>query len=412
MTSRPVIDDPTQRPSGQDGAWEDASAPGDDLLDAALADMDAAEVQALRWLVRREDGLDATAEAEFQAWLQADAAHQAAFDDMAGTWQEFDDIPADGVAQLRAGIASAGSARSTEPMEVAPPPPVPQALQPRKPARHAGTSPRGWFRSLTGGQWAPQALAACLAFATLGGGWFAWDHWQQQPVFSQHYATARGQQIEARLPDGSTLRLDTASQADVTLYRQRREVRMPEGQVMFTVLGDKARPFDVLAGTMRITVVGTRFSVRYTPSLGNDQVQVAVEEGHVRVARADAVKRSGDAPAAVQMSDAIDLEAGQTVATDAEGKLGPVGQVAAESIAAWRGNRVNFDNTPLSVAVAELERYGSTGLLVRDPAVAALRVTGSVDLKRIGDFTRSLPEVLPVRLAPREGAVEVVARRP
>lgn len=417
MTSRPVIDDTTQRPSGKEEAWDGASASGDDgMLDAALADLNAAEVQALRWLVRREDGLDASAEAEFQAWRQADAAHRAAFDDMAGTWRAFDDIPADGVAQLRAGVATArpaapaGSTLSTEPVSVVPPSPAPQTHRQHKPTRLAG--PGGWLRSLIGGQWLPQALAACVAFATLGGGWFAWDHWQQQPVFSQHYATARGQQIEARLPDGSTLRLDTASQADVTLYRQRREVRLPEGQVMFTVQGDKTWPFDVLAGAMRITVVGTRFSVRYTPSMGNDQVQVAVEEGHVRVARADALKRSDGLPAASQMSDTIDLEAGQTVAADAEGRLGPVGRVATESIAAWRGNRVNFDDTPLSLAVAELERYASTGLLVRDPAVAALRVTGSVDLRRAGDFTRSLPEVLPVRLVPREGAVEVVARRP
>jgi len=49
---------------------------------------------------------------------------------------------------------------------------------------------------------------------------------------------------------------------------------------------------------------------------------------------------------------------------------------------------------------------------VRDPAVAALRVTGSVDLRRVGDFTRSLPQVLPVRLEPREGSVEVMLRRP
>ncbi|MGJ7530689.1 FecR family protein [Variovorax sp. GB1P17] len=403
MTSRPVTDDHAQHQPDRDGVREDAHASGD-ALDASLAELNATEAEALRWLVRRADGLDAAAEADFQAWLHADPAHQTAFDDMAGVWQGIDSIPADGVAQLKAAVASA---RSDEQMGV-PPGPAPQAHWQPRPTRHS--SPRRWLPGIT--QWAPKALAACVAFALLGGGWFAWDHGQHQPVFSQHYATARGQQVEARLPDGSTLRLDTASQADVTLYRQRREVRLPEGQIMFTVQGDKARPFDVLAGAMRITVVGTRFSVRYTPSLGSDQVQVAVEEGHVRVARADAVKGRGGSLLAAPVGDAIDLEAGQTVAADGEGRLGPVGQVAAEGIAPWRGNRVNFDNTPLTMAVAELERYGSTGLLVRDPAVAALRVTGSVDVRRVGDFVRSLPQVLPVQLEPREGAVEVESRRP
>lgn len=391
MSSRPVTDDHALRPPEQGGVREDERASGD-ALEAELAELSAAETQALRWLVRREDGLDAAAEAGFQAWLRADPAHLAAFADMAGAWQGVDEIPADGVARLRAGV----------PLLEAPAPSVvlPPAQRPARQAERAGRA--GWF------SWAPGALAAGVVVAVLGGGGLGWAHWQRQPVFSQHYASARGQQLETRLPDGSMLRLDTASQAEVTLYRQRREVRLPEGQVMFTVQGDKARPFDVLAGRMRITVVGTRFSVRYTPSLGSQQVQVAVEEGHVRVARADAAPQENGMPGA----DAVELTAGQTVAADAEGRLGPVGRVAAENIAPWRGQRVNFDNTPLAVAVAELERYGNTGLRVRDPAVAALRVTGSVDLRRIGDFARSLPHVLPVRLVPREGLDEVVATRP
>lgn len=403
MTAHPVIDDHSQQPSGQDGARDDARTSGDSL-DAALTELDANEVQALRWLVLREDGLDAEGQAGFQTWLSADPAHQAAFDDMAGVWQDIDDIPADGVAQLKTGVVSARSAEPVGAPQTAQSP----AHRPPVPVEHS--NPRRWFHGLT--QWAPQALAACMAFAVLGGGWLGWDHWQHQPVFSQHYATVRGQQLETRLPDGSTLRLDTASQADVTLYRQRREVRLPEGQIMFTVQSDKARPFDVLAGAMRITVVGTRFSVRYTPSLGNDQVKVAVEEGRVRVARAEADQRENGLFPTAPMNNAIDLEAGQTIVVDSEGRLGPVGQVAADGIAPWRGNRINFDNTPLAEAVAELERYGSTGLRVRDQTVAALRVTGSVDLRRISDFARSLPQVLPVRLEPREGAAEVVSGRP
>lgn len=392
MSSRPVIDDHAPRPPEQGRAPEDARVSGD-ALDAELAALSDVEAQALRWLVRREDGWDAATEADFQAWFRADPAHRAAFADMAGAWEGIDEIPADGVARLRAGM---------HPLAVATPSVVsPPAQRPAWKSVQSGRA--GWFA------WAPGALAACVAVALLGGGWLGWDRWQQQPVFSQHYASARGQQLESRLPDGSLLRLDTASQADVTLYRQRREVRLPEGQIMFTVQGDKARPFDVLAGRMRITVVGTRFSVRYTPSLGSQQVQVAVEEGHVRVARADAAKQE-DGRSGV---DAIELTAGQTVAADGEGRLGPVVTVAAERIAPWRGHRVNFDNTPLAAALAELERYGDTGLRVRDPAVAALRVTGSVDLRRVGDFARSLPHVLPVRLAPREkGVDEVVSARP
>jgi transmembrane sensor len=247
-----------------------------------------------------------------------------------------------------------------------------------------------------------RALAAMAAvFAAAGGGWFGWEAWRSEPVFEQRYQTQRGQQLDVALPDGSQMRLDTATTAEVSLYRGRREVRLAEGQAMFTVQSDKARPFDVRAGGTRVTVVGTRFSVRYTPSIGRPEVQVAVQEGRVRVAAAS----DAAAPAA------IELAPGETVAADAQGRPGPVARIAPEGVAAWRGNRLSFDNLPLSAVLAELGRYGDVGIAVHDPAVAALPVTASVDLQRMGDFVRSLPQVLPVRLERRQGTTEIVAAK-
>ena len=91
--------------------------------------------------------------------------------------------------------------------------------------------------------------------------------------------------LKLRLPDGSALHLDTATRLNARLYRQRREVMLIEGQARFEVQADARRPFHVLAGGARITVVGTRFAVRYTPGMaGYDGVRVAVEEGRVQVA--------------------------------------------------------------------------------------------------------------------------------
>ncbi|MFS2055731.1 iron dicitrate transport regulator FecR, partial [Variovorax sp. CT11-76] len=76
----------------------------------------------------------------------------------------------------------------------------------------------------------------------------------------------------------------------------------------------------------------------------------------------------------------------------------------------WREGRANFENTPLAQALAEFERYGPTGLTVRDPAVAAMRINGSFDLRQFGAFAKALPQVLPVRLQPREGTTEIAPR--
>lgn len=244
--------------------------------------------------------------------------------------------------------------------------------------------------------WLPQALAGVAVLCVLAAGW---RHWQSLPVFEQHYASARGQQLAAHLPDGSHLQFDTATSADVTLYRQRRQVRLSEGQVLFQVQGDRARPFDVLAGAARITVVGTRFVVRHTPGSGHDAVQVAVLEGRVKV--------QSTAPGAPPVT--VELLPGQTISADALGRLGSVGSMPVDAMADWLAGRLNFDNVPLADVLAELARYGECGLAVRDARVAGLLVTASVELAHIDRFARSLPLVLPVHLLPDGRGGQVIA---
>ncbi|SFU77740.1 FecR family protein [Polaromonas sp. YR568] len=332
---------------------------------------------ALDWFVRRTGGpLEASDEAAFQAWLTADDAHDAAFARHQNDWRRLDELPADGLRTLRQNLANDKAA-----------------------AARAAPRPRAWWRDLSA--WAPQGALAAVALMVSCGGYLAWSLWQQQPVFEQSFATARGQQLEVVLPEGSRLRLDTLTNADVTLYRERREVRLPQGQAMFQVKGDPGRPFDVLAGPLRITVVGTRFSVRYTPGVpGRTGVHVAVEEGRVRVARAER-SAAGDS--------AVELVAGQQIASDMAGLLGAVSAVPATGIAPWRDSRVSFDNTPLDQALAEFERYGPVHLKVSEPAVAALRVTGTFDPRRLDNFSRMLPQVLPVRLREQGGEAEIIS---
>ena len=326
---------------------------------------------ALEWFVRSKGSPDADTLQALHAWCDADPRHAAALARWQSEWSALDALPALAVQQLRAGLMRdvAGRARATPPR---------------------------WWLACGSGRGAAMLASVCVV-AAVGG--LAWHHWQLQPVYEQALATGLGQQSEVRLPDGSTLRLDTHTRLNVTFRRHRREVVLPEGQALFRVQGDAARPFDVLAGPMRITVVGTRFSVRYTPSVPGDAgVRVAVEEGRVRVARADD-----------PWPDAIELTAGQQVASDGAGRIGPVVAVPTTGIAPWRDGHVSFDDTPLSQALAEFARYGSTQLVVRDPGVGALRLTGTFDPRHLDNFTRSLPSVLPVQLREYGTVTEIVA---
>lgn len=370
---------------------------------ASFADtQDPLDIEAATWVTRQRNGLDAQGEADLQAWLDADPRHAEAFADMDATFGDVQQLPDDDVAALKAGLSEAESTLATN---------LPQPPCPRSGRVDASVGERlavavlDLVRPLL-----PRAGATAVAlgaiFIALGG----WAIWYQQPVFVDSYATLRGQQLVATLPDakasseGSTLHLDTATRAEVRLYRDRREVHLQDGQAMFAVHPDSTRPFHVYAGALRITVLGTRFSVRHTDSgVGAGQTVVAVEEGKVRVARAD------DGAEAVALPS-VDLIAGQTVLADSRGEIGAVASLSSGTVAAWRDGRLSFDQTPLAQAIAEFERYGQTGLVVRDPAVAAMPVGGSYSLKQWQRFAETLPQVLPVQLVRRGEVTEVVAR--
>ena len=81
----------------------------------------------------------------------------------------------------------------------------------------------------------------------------------QQPT---RYAIAVGEQRTIQLEDGSRIILDTGSEVAVRFTGGRRSVTLNNGQAMFDVEGDPARPFIVDAGDTRVTAIGTRFDVR------------------------------------------------------------------------------------------------------------------------------------------------------
>lgn len=354
-------------------------------FEAFAQEHDALDIEAATWAARRRNGLDAQSQTAFDAWLAAAPAHARALHAMEATLGQVRQLGAADVAQLRRGFEDR-------------PRPVPT---PERRSRRERLS-LGAQRT----RWLAHAAVALLVVVVTGAGWMGVDRWRQQPTFTQAFATERGQQTVVTLPDdaarGSTLQLDTSTRLEARLFRDRREVQLQDGQALFSVHSDASRPFHVRAGNLQITVVGTKFSVRHTATgLDAGRTVVSVEEGHVRVARADAAT---EAP--------VELLAGQMVVGDDSGAIGAVAQIPPMAIAPWRAGRVSFDNTPLAQALAEFERYRSTGLVIDDPAVAELRVGGSYNVQQFARFVDSLALMLPVRLVARGEQREIVLRRP
>nr|WP_315392577.1 FecR domain-containing protein [uncultured Duganella sp.] len=332
-----------------------------------LHGQDPVDVEAMRWHGRRDQGLAPSEQADFERWLAADPGHQRAYSALEHGLRALRRLPPEQTARLRGR---------------------------RPPAAAEPTADRRASR--TRGRPTPAAVAfCCVALLAVG---FGWRVWTQRPTFDQTYATERGQRLDVTLPDGSAVTLDTDTRVEVSLYGDRRQVRLPRGQAMFSVARDAARPFSVLAGEARVTVLGTRFAVRCDNCQGGAAVvDVEVESGRVAVAGAG---RAGVS---------TELRAGQAVRVNAAGP-GAIVAVGHGGIAPWRSGLLRFASTPLADAVREFERYAPVDLVIRDPAVARMAIGGSYRAADPAAFAQALPHILPVRLLRRaDGRLEVVS---
>jgi transmembrane sensor len=93
------------------------------------------------------------------------------------------------------------------------------------------------------------------------------------------HATAYGEVQTVTLPDGSRMTLDGNSAADVRVDADARRVTLRRGRAFFDVTEDTARPFVVVAGPVETTVLGTAFAV----DRDGADVAVVVERGRVDV---------------------------------------------------------------------------------------------------------------------------------
>jgi transmembrane sensor len=211
------------------------------------------------------------------------------------------------------------------------------------------------------------------------------------PLAGDRYATPVGGMSAVPLKDGSKVTLNTGSRIRVDLTRKERRIDLAAGEAFFDVAKDPSRPFIVRAGGKRIVAVGTQFSVR------NDggSVQVVVTEGVVRLEDADAVlpnatKRVPDAGVMLTAGAIARTTAGNIV-------IQPASLSQAEELLSWRTGYVVFRETALADAVAEFNRYNERKIVIRDPRVAAMRLTGRYRANNFEGFVRLLQESFPIR---------------
>jgi transmembrane sensor len=322
-------------------------------------DTDAIETQAAAWFARqRRGGMSTVDEAAFAAWLSADAQHVVAYDAVLDGWRQVEQVRAD-----------------------------PSIIALREAALRRRRIPRAAIG------WSAGALAASVALLlVLAPGLVPESRVYERAVSlipaaqplddlrGELHATTLGETRAVSLPDGSVVTLDTDSSVRVAYADGTRLVMLEHGQAFFEVAKDRRRPFIVFAGNKRVLAVGTAFDVR----VDGDEVSVTLREGKVRV---EAPAHDGDARTNVQ---AAELVPGTRLTASSRNGWHLAKADLGRNLS-WLHGQLVFDGEALGSAIAEMNRYSATKIVLRDAELARLPISGV--------FAAGQPEVLADALA-------------
>lgn len=234
-----------------------------------------------------------------------------------------------------------------------------------------------------------RAAAALAASLVLGLGGLQWLQ-----SSGGAYSTRLGEQKVATLRDGSRIALNTDTRLGVQFDGDRRRIKLNRGEAMFEVAHDADRPFVVIAGDTRVQALGTVFIVRRTA----DDVIVTLIKGKVAVTQEQG-RMAQPAPAA------LILKPGEKLTGPEEGPI-RIEPESVEAATAWRRGQAVFRDTPLGEAVMELNRYGGPPIVVEDPRLATLPISG-VFATNAADFAEAAATLHGLRVERQKDALYI-----
>lgn len=201
----------------------------------------------------------------------------------------------------------------------------------------------------------------------------------------QQYRTTVGEQRAVELADGSIIHLNTQTDVEVDFSSAARDVYLHEGQVIFKVRHDAARPFRVHVGETVIQAIGTQFDV-YRQS---DRTNVSVIEGVVQII--PAADKTRESAGLAQIAENTRIAAGELVSIVVDGEITPPAPVNVVEVNAWQQRRLVFRRHTLEEIATEFNRYNRRlQIRVQGEALKSIRFSGVFD----ADDPESLLEYL------------------
>lgn len=342
--------------------------------------------EASDWLLRM-DNPNRTEEDvnEWLRWCDEDPDNLVAFEAFQGDWRDLD--------ALKVGIDAEASALA--------PSVVKNDLILSEPQKKALLEQESHRLSISRVQWRKLtvrlAMAACLALVALAV--ILPPHERGLSIPSQQVAATQTNRA-ATLPDGSRVILSAQTSINVDFNGSKRNLELSAGEAYFKVKHDRHHPFIVHAGDITVTAVGTAFDVRRE----SDRVTVTVEEGTVEIA--------GNVFAKKGLPTTWRAEAGYQLTYSSQGRTAMIASVDTSSALEWRGGELAYVWEPLGAVIEDLNRYSQHKVIIKDPAIAELRFTGTVFTASLADWVKAVEQAYPVRAdRTANGDIVLVDRR-
>lgn len=303
--------------------------------------------------------IEAGEKAELMAWVGADSANKAFFDEMVRLWR------------VSEGYEEEPFAVNTETAWAA----FEEKLEKRFPAATGATTEKG----------SPEArvvrmnpLRMALRYAAAAAVLLAAGYWILFPGAGSgagmiSLRTGAGEKSEVTLPDGSTVLLNERSELTYAKPFEERKVTLV-GEAFFQVARVDGKSFAIEAEGATTTVLGTSFNVRAYPS--ESKVEVSVKTGKV------ALRKTGDE------SRQVILEAGQAGAYNKQENT--VGETLISNADAWKTSRLEFDSIPMSAVVEALERYFDIDIEVANPRILKCTFQGRFEKPELQQVLQTL----------------------
>lgn len=311
---------------------------------------------------------------KFETWLSQSPENALAFEDTKALWASLGGLDQD---EVIAPHVTSAFERDANPF-MAQWASAAEGISRRTPSAHQ----RAWLPAGAG-------IAAALAIAL-----FLLPVLKPNVPTVAYEASTKVQSIA--LSDGSSAQLDLETAIDVRISDSRRDIELRQGRVVFDVAKDPQRPFIVDAGVGTVTALGTQFQVQRN----GDLVSVTLLEGSVGI---DAAARGGH-------TRSLRLVPGQEAKYSPETRSWTVETVDPAALISWsRGFHV-FAATSLQQAFVEINRYSEVKLVLADPSVGELLVSGSFKLGDGKAISEALPYAIPVKVSERDGTM-VISRR-